>query len=346
MNIVIDHYKEMSSLPTDYGSVGNFEAYLRFFTKNTGLSSKDISEVDQPFTLFFSHGEPDLSGDLFSRIRKNQPEKLRDKYFNQKIFAEYGFPTLFSEISSETKKYAFPVILKPRIGAGSNKKHINISYKILPAGYEVPYYPECIIQQSIIKNKFEKFNQLYIECFVNSKSETLVSSCHEITFQFGKWVISNQLTQAEIENINTNILPKVVRLVSDFSIKNCCFMVQFLRELGTSVWYPTDWQYRLSYMSLIGRQYFNNPFTVACVKFMSDQLQEVQQDTNYYIQRYTALKKTDTPRFFTKVRDFNTLIIPQPLAPNHPTYEFMLTVTKGATYEQAKALSDAATRLD
>ena len=324
----------------------HFLAYKRFVENGNLIVTHDIKRKCE-FTV--SHYE---SWDVYDPYFKEHkithfPKSLCDKADNTSLFKDAGMnvlnSTLLSSLRSFNNHLDNPIIIKPRLSAGSSGDAF--CYKIYDDALNVRgqaakltskrLFDKSYIIQDAIAKAGEPYGQLYVEGFVNGKGEIFFSSIHEIEFVDGRWIAQlewNKEDDSQVEQIKENLR----NLVKNSGVRNTLFLLQLLRNFKERVWYPTDWQYRLSYNSLWGRIHFEPDYCSDCVKFMSDQVDEVKSTTKLkYYQSYVKVSVLDKSHINSMMKKYDIVSIPF-AKNNKDAQRKFLFITAAETYEKAK----------
>lgn len=263
------------------------------------------------------------------------PKFLCDKYLNKYYFAEAGMPIMYSRKFKTLADINYfentPFILKPELSGGSmgsemsykifeNSKHFyqwckdtNNYDRVLSTeslGIETLGIP-AIVQKAVAKAD-EPYGQLYVEGFVNDDSEVYFSSVHEIEMIDGRW--TKQLPWKEEDNAQLEqVLNQIRVLVRNSGVKNTMFLLQLLRNFDEGIWYPSDWQYRLSYNSLFGRKHFEPMHVGELVRYMANVSKDIGVPSKLkYYQCYVSIN-TDTvtkDKLLAAMNKYNIVNIP------------------------------------
>lgn len=296
--------------------------------------------------------------------RTNMPLVMCDKSESNAVYRAAGIDTLpwvLPESESDFTPFLdVPVILKPRVSGGGISTN-PIAYKVFDSGRllletlrkEQPlmlgrqsmfiktnnYASQLVLQQAVTSMGVE-FGQLYTEGFVNGKGELVISSVHEIGFLESRWTEQKPMRDEDRLQIES-IKKSLSLLVSQTGIKNCLFLLQWVRDLSDGKWYPTDWQYRLSYNSLWGRQYFEEEYCNQLVKFMSDQIPRVTTTSSkFYFQKYIVVDTTKSKENLVHaLEECKVVYAPFPKSLGDSTDKHLF-ISSGNTFEEAKSNMD------
>lgn len=262
------------------------------------------------------------------------PYSFCDKAQNQSIFSKAGFDTLRTKVLTsidDIPEYSF--IIKPISGAGSSDSKNLGTYKINPKTINKECIGTCVIQESIAEQN-EEYIQLYVEGFVNNDSEVEFTSIHEIIFCDNVWI--RQLDTKVTFKI-LSLLSKVKALLRDNNIGNCMFLLQFLRKSNEEIWYPTDWQYRLSYNMVFGKNTIEPEYCKSAMQFMVGNLTSVIPQKYKYYQGVVPFSRNNRSQFVVKMKEKNIVLVPsKSKAPNT-----VLIIAHGDTFADAKATFDS-----
>lgn len=271
----------------------------------------------------------------------NLPIELCDKSTNQYWFSKVGMPTLptyiFDNISLLSKFKNTPLIFKPLLSGGgvsstpfaykvfdNSKELVNwcISNNLDQLLCNIPRDSKALIIQESVATYDERYGQLHVEGVVNGSGNIYFSSSHEVEFTNGSW--TKQLPYYEEDSIQIHtIKQRIQELVHIKKIKNCMFTLQHVRNFTDKIWYPTDWQYRLSYNTIFGRANAEPEHTNDLVKYMLDIKTSVVPSTKHYYQKY--IKNSN------KVLPDNIKVIP-----TQKDSSMVLLISNGGTFKQAE----------
>lgn len=331
----------------------HYEAYKELVGLGGLVATSDTSEYAE---YAVSEREPWAYYDLYASTHNinNVLKAVCDKGINQKYFAEVGMPTipteLFNDINLLKKYKGVPFIIKPGISAGSCG-HADFTYTIFRGAEELVQFCKdtstevllrntakegtAIIQRSIAYPG-EPYGQLHLEGFVNKNSEVRFSSNHEVEFINGRW--TKQLKWNAKDNTQLeSIKQRVSTLIKQHGIKNTMFTLQHVRSFTEGVWYPTDWQYRLSYNTVFGRRVANPEYVKSLVHFLVGKNSAVLDDTTNYYQKLVRVNLELTKQQLLDIlAKYKVQYIP--IQKNlRDKNNYFLFLSFGSTFEEAEA---------
>lgn len=280
--------------------------------------------------------------------RPNMPTYLCDKGKAKYYFAEVGWPVLETHLLDDLrllKHFADkPCIIKPIISAGSST-NVPVCYTIFDSArqaleaepkpvfwVELAKSKNAIVQRSVAKQG-EPFGQLHMEAIVNPQGDVFFSSSHEIEFQDARWthqLPANPADDQQIEAIKQHIRD----LVKLHSIKGCALSLQHVRSFEEGVWYPTDWQYRLTYNTVWGRRVFEPEYVGELVRFMTGQIDHVRiQSELHYYQKTVTVGVEDARQMRVAMAKHKIVYIPVNRSGTEMKFLFL---SAGKTFEEAE----------
>ena len=338
----------------------HFDAYKSFIELG-GVEVTSDMKVEAKLAVSEKESWEELTQYFSNFKRETMPFRMCDKLLSNDIYNDAKIETLpcILPTSEEdlTPFLSMPVILKPRLSGGGISRS-KLAYTIFNTGQELleaiqseepdffktqrtsisdgNFYAQHVLQQSVVRKNIE-FGQLYTEGFVNGNGELFISSVHEIGFKNSRWTQQLNFDETKYPEI-LKIREALKLLVAQQGIKNVVFLLQWVRNLANNRWYPTDWQYRLSYNSLWARQYFEEHYCSDLVKFMSDQIPEVtSKSTKSYFQKYiTVNTQKSKDSMMMALDDCKVVYAPFPKSKNDDTTKFLFIAT-GDSFDEAKS---------
>lgn len=228
---------------------------------------------------------------------KLQDLDLLDKKKLTSAFSKVGAPVLvLHELTSLTDLNILgnrPFILKPKLGMNSTSSN-PLGYKIFSSVEELSSAIETLapnfwdlqldpslalcFQESVVYPNEQALLAL-TNVYVNGNGTPVFTRFYENWQKEGKPV---ETLDTEISDTDVEILKqRITAVIEDRGIKNCFFMIQFIRRIGGE-WYPIDFSYRLDYQQMYVAPEVNLENCQNLVKYTYDLVPTVVADSTFY----------------------------------------------------------------
>lgn len=273
-------------------------------------------------------------------------------------FAALGFPTLSMTALNDEGSLANvpdgPVVLKPAVGAGA-RRTTPLAYSRFESKAELlaaitPDFWQAQAQASEYDKLWAQSAvgvsplQTILDGFVNGAGEVVFTPCVERTeASTGSGPLETFAEQLPAE-VQQELQDRTRQVVTAAGVRNSFFMMQFIRSRNEQVWYPIDFQYRLSYPHLCALSSYNPTLSRELMQFVYDVVPAVSVPTDLYgyVRRITVNVNNRNAKALCEqfgVVPMQAFFVPDHIYAARSDREIMFT-TYAASVAQAKANMD------
>lgn len=185
------------------------------------------------------------------------------------------------------------LILKPAVGAGARQttplayRRFNSKQELLQALPEdfwetqatASVYDKLWVQKSVVPVG-ELPLLTILDGFVNGQGEVKFLPCFE-HIHTGNGPQETYDVQISDE-VQQQLQDKTRQVVTEAGVKNSFFMMQFIRSRNENVWYPIDFQYRLSYTYLHALSTYDEELYTNTMKYVYDLVPTLDIPSNVF----------------------------------------------------------------
>lgn len=226
-----------------------------------------------------------------------QDLELLDKVALTGAFERSGSPILpltdFTSVDQITALGGKPFILKPALGAGSVSSN-PLGYKIFSSLAEFNEAASDLCPDFWTLQESPATRLHLQESVVDASDQALLTICNVYVNGAGKavftpflenWQTNGQPTDTSVDAISeddTRMLQDRIRaLIRLRNLKNCFFMVQFIRAQGGD-WFPIDFSYRLDYTQMFATVGANPQYCKDLMRYTYDLIENVEEPVDKF----------------------------------------------------------------